>query len=248
MSDFTFLQLHEIAEADHRIIDPFSDEKLMLVGQVARVGPGTRILDLCCGKGELLCRWAQEYGAEGIGVDISEVFLAAARERAAEFGVGDRVHFEHGDAAVYPAQPASYDVVSCLGATWIGGGLVGTVELMLPALRPGGVLLLGEPYWTEPLPPDLDAGFPPEEFASLAGTAERLAAGGVEVVEMVLADGDSWDRYAAAQWWSLRRWLDDHPDDPRRGQVRDFLDRSRRTHLESQRRYLGWGVFVARPI
>jgi hypothetical protein len=30
---------------------------------------------------------------------------------------------------------------------------------------------------------------------------------------MVLADQDSWDRYEAAQWLIIRRWLDANPDD-----------------------------------
>jgi len=57
------LALHEISEADHRILNPFTEEKLMTLGAVSRVGPSTRILDLACGKGELLCRWAQAFGA-----------------------------------------------------------------------------------------------------------------------------------------------------------------------------------------
>ncbi|MBA3249918.1 MAG: methyltransferase domain-containing protein [Geodermatophilaceae bacterium] len=243
------MQLHEISEAGHRILDPYTDDKLMLLGRVAHVGSGTRILDLASGKGELLCRWAEEFGTTGHGVDISEVFLAAARARAEELGVGDRVSFELGDAGEYVAEPASYDVVSCLGATWIGGGLAGTVALMLPAVRPGGLLLVGEPYWSDPPPEAAYAamGLVAEDFASLGGTADRLATAGTEVVEMVLADGDSWDRYAAAQWWALSTWLRDNPDDPRRAAVQEFLEEGRRTHLEYQRRYFGWGVFVLRP-
>lgn len=249
MSELTYLQLHEIGEAGHRILNPFTDDKLMLLGRVARVGPDSRILDLACGKGEMLCRWAVEYGSTGHGVDLSEVFLAAARERAVELGVDDRVGFEQGDAAAHGAEPASYDVVSCLGASWIGDGLAGTVALMLPALRPDGVLLMGEPYWTEPPPVGADLGFAPTEFTSLAGTAQRLADAGVQLVEMVLADGDSWDRYVAAQWWTLDRWLRDHPEPGRpREQVEEFLATSRRRHLEYQRRYLGWGVFVGRHL
>ena len=53
------LRHHEIAEAGHRILNPFTEDKLRLLGEVTRVGPGTRILDLACGKGELLCRWAE---------------------------------------------------------------------------------------------------------------------------------------------------------------------------------------------
>ena len=115
----------------------------MLLGEVCRLKPETRQLDLCCGKGEMLCQWSQRWGIEGIGVDISKVFLAAAHERAAELSVTDRVSFVEADAGKYVAEAQGFDVVSCIGATWIGDGLVGTLKLMLPALKPGGLLLVG---------------------------------------------------------------------------------------------------------
>ncbi|MFB9877795.1 SAM-dependent methyltransferase [Planobispora siamensis] len=242
------LRFHEIAESGHRILNPFTDDKLALLGEVARLRSGMRLLDLGCGKGEMLCQWSRAHGIEGVGVDISEVFLDGARARAAELGVSGRVRFEHGDAGAYRAEPGSFDVVSCLGVTWIGGGLEGTVKLMLPALKDDGILLVGEPYWiSEPPAGAHEAfGFAPEEFASLAGTFDRFEAAGTEVLEMVLADRDSWDRYVASQWWTLSDWLRANPDDPDVVDVRAFLEGSRRFHVEYGRRYLGWGVFVVR--
>jgi hypothetical protein len=64
------LRHHEIAETNHRILDPFTDEKLRLLGEVAGVTEGTRALDLACGKGEMLCRWAEWFGSSGVGVDL----------------------------------------------------------------------------------------------------------------------------------------------------------------------------------
>ena len=64
---------------------------------------------------------------------------------------------------------------------------------------------------------------------------------------MVLADGDSWDRYEAAQWRTIVDWLDANPADPDHDAMRAFLDAGRRNHLRWGRRYLGWGVFVTRP-
>lgn len=243
------LRLHEIAEANHRILNPFSEEKLMLLGEICRLEAGLRHLDLACGKGEMLCRWAERFGTVGLGVDLSEVFLAAARARASELGVGKLVRFEQADAGTYPASPAGYDLVSCIGATWIGGGLGGTVALLGQNLRPGGLLLIGEPYWIAEPPAEAYAALHvgPEDFTSLAGTVDRLAAAGVELVEMVLADQDSWDRYVAAQWWTLDAWLRSHPDDPSVPEVRGFLEDGRCAHLTYQRHYLGWGVFVGRP-
>src|SRR5687767_15165197 len=123
------LRQHEIAEADHRILNPITGDKLMLLGEVCRLREGQRQLDLACGKGEMLCRWAARFGTGGLGVDISEVFLAAARARAEELGVTGRVRFERGDAARAVPDTADFDVVSCIGATWIGDGVEGTIEL-----------------------------------------------------------------------------------------------------------------------
>ncbi len=243
------LRHHEIAEANHRILDPFSESKLRLLGEVAGVGGDSRVLDLACGKGEMLCLWASWFGSAGVGVDLSPVFLGAAIERAAELEVADRLTFLQGDAGTYEPEPGAFDVAACIGATWIGGGLAGTIELLRPAIGRGGRILIGEPYWIEP-PPDEAVralGFGPDEFVSLVGTLDRFEDAGLELVEMVLADGDTWDRYEAAQWRTIADWLDANPADPDHDAMREFLDAGRRTYLQWGRRYLGWGVFVDPP-
>ncbi len=122
-----------------------------------------------------------------------------------ELGVADGVSFVQGDAGAYEAAAGAFDIASCLGATWIGGGLIGTAALLKPAVRAGGLVLIGEPFWLETPPAEAVAafGFAPGDYVSLAGTADRLEAAGLELVEMVLADGDSWDRYEAAQWRTI---------------------------------------------
>ncbi len=243
------LRHHEIAEAGHRILDPFTNEKLRLLGQVSRAGRGTKVLDLACGKGEMLCRWADWFGVVGVGVDVSDVFLAAARARAAELGVAGHVTFVHGDAGAYVADAGAFDIASCLGATWIGGGLAGTVALLRRAIRPGGLLLVGEPFWNETPPAEALAAMElgADDYASLAGTSDRLEAAGLELLEMVLADGDSWDRYEAAQWLTVSDWVAANPADPDHAAMVEFLARGRETYLRWGRRYLGWGAFVTRP-
>ena len=205
------------------------------------------MLDLACGSGEMLCTWAREHAMTGVGVDLSTAFVESARRRAAELGVADRVDFVHGDASDHVAgEPV--DLVSCLGATWIGGGLDGTVELLRRSLAPGGMLLIGEPYWRrEPLDQATveacHAGSR-DDFRPLPELLDHLGDLGLDVVEMVVADQGGWDRYVAAQWLNTRRWLDANPDDEMYDEMRAELDTAPAHHVRYQREYLGWGVFA----
>jgi SAM-dependent methyltransferase len=245
------LRFHEIAETRHQILNPFVDAQLNLLGDICELHSELRLLDLCCGKGEMLCRWSARYGLHGIGVDISKVFLRAARNRAGEMGCDDRLSFVEADAGAYPIDAAAFDIVSCIGATWIGGGLTGTLQRMRPGLRGrNSLILVGEPFWISP-PSDEAcaalAGGQRDMFVSLAETEARIAASGLELVEMVLANQDSWDRYYAKQWLTLSDWLRAHPDDPEAADIRAQHERARRDYLRYSRDMLGWGVFVARP-
>ncbi|HET8657846.1 MAG TPA: methyltransferase domain-containing protein [Micromonosporaceae bacterium] len=234
-------------EADHRILNPVTEEKLALLAQVCRLEPEQRLLDLACGKAELLATWAHRYGIRGVGVDISEVFLAEAHARLAGLGVADRVDLVHADAGSYqPDEP--FDLASCIGATWIGGGLAGTLALLRRAVTPGGLILVGEPFWTEPPTDEVYRALDtvPGEFVPLAGVLDRVEEAGLDLVEMVLADPDSWDRYEAMHWAAADRWLRANPSDPDAPMVRERTSRYRRAYLEYGRRYLGWGVFVLR--
>jgi SAM-dependent methyltransferase len=236
-----------IRESGHRIHNPLTSRKLAGLGEALSLPPGTRVLDLACGSGELLCTWARDRRITGTGVDISTVFLAAARARAIELEVADQVAFTHGDASDHVADDP-VDIASCLGATWIGGGVAGTVDLLRRSLRPGGVMLIGEPYWRRQ-PPDQATvegchATSEDDFRALPDLLEQFGELGCDVVEMVLADQDSWDRYVAAQWLTTRRWLDAHPDDELAGQLRAELTAAPVRHARYQREYLGWGVFA----
>ncbi|MCX5399740.1 cyclopropane-fatty-acyl-phospholipid synthase family protein [Streptomyces sp. NBC_00102] len=240
-------RIFTVRESSHRIHNPFTAEKLATLGRALRLEKGIRVLDLASGTGELLCTWARDHAITGTGVDISTVFTEGARARAAELGVADRVEFVHGDAAGYVAD-APVDLASCVGATWIGGGLTGTVELLERSLRPGGLMLIGEPYWRrEPTDRATVEGCHATsvtDFLALPTLLGRFGELGWDVVEMVLADQDSWDRYRAAQWLNLRNWLDRNPDDELAAGVRAELTADPVRYARYEREYLGWGVFA----
>jgi SAM-dependent methyltransferase len=238
-----------IRERHHRIHNPYTDEKLATLGRAIRLRPGMSLLDLACGSGEMLCTWSRDHGICGVGVDISTAFLDGARARATELGVGERVSFVHADAGGYVSD-TPVDIAACIGATWIGDGVDGTLALLERSLRPGGLLLVGEPFWRQE-PPDQATvegchARSRDEFGDLPELVSRFGRLGFDVVEMVLADEDGWDRYEAAKWLTVREWLDANPDDELAGAMRAELDKEPFNHVRYRRPHLGWGVFALR--
>ena len=240
-------RIFNIAESAHRIHNPFTPEKLATLGMALRLEKGAKVLDLGSGSGEMLCTWARDYGITGTGIDMSELFSQQATRRAEELGVADKVRFIHGDAAGYVSGEKA-DIAACIGATWIGGGVEGTIELLARSLEDGGIILVGEPYWRK-LPPTEEVAREchAESISDFLTLPELLASFGrmsYDVVEMVLADQDSWDRYEAARWLTMRRWLEANPGDEFVKEVRAKLTSEPAHYAAYTREYLGWGVFA----
>jgi len=112
--------------------------------RLARVQPGERALDLCCGTGDLTLALAKK-GVEVTGLDFSEPMLAMAREKAAKSNRDGKIktragkmEFIHGDAQRIPLPDNSFDVLT------IGYGLRNLADLdaglrdMLRVTKPGG--------------------------------------------------------------------------------------------------------------
>jgi SAM-dependent methyltransferase len=232
-----------VAERDHELQNPTSEEKLLLLGHRIRLGPGSRVLDVASGRGGPAILLAREFGCTIEGIEIAPEFHAAAVERAARAEVADLVSFRLADAAREEHAAGAYDAAFCLGASFVYGGLAGTLDALEPTVRPGGHVVVGEPYWRSwPLPEDYEGR--DEPFTSLDGTVAIVESGALRVVALIDASLDDWDRYETLHWRAVEEWLAESPDDPDADEIRGSHERWKRTYLRHGRELLGWAIFV----
>lgn len=115
----------------------------------AGLSSGTSVLDVGCGTGGSTIAAARRVGdAPVAGLDISEPFVARARERAAEAGVGN-AFFIHGDAQITsPGGELRFDrMISRFGMMFFADP-VSAFRNIAGALRPGGTMTFL--CWTDP--------------------------------------------------------------------------------------------------
>ncbi|MGH8929501.1 MAG: class I SAM-dependent methyltransferase [Egibacteraceae bacterium] len=114
-----------------------------LEGVEAKLHAGVRVADIGCGHGSSTILMAQAYPASTfVGYDYHRASIDAARHRAAEAAVSDRVRFEVATAAGYPG---SYDLVTCFDALHDMGDPVAAACHVLASLAPEGSWMIVEP-------------------------------------------------------------------------------------------------------
>jgi SAM-dependent methyltransferase len=108
-----------------------------LVGAL-HVGPGHTVVDLGCGHGGPGLWVAQQLGAHLIGIDLSAVGVALARDRVAALDLGERARFQEGDLTATGLPEASCDAAISLDVLVFVPDKAAAVREVARILRPGG--------------------------------------------------------------------------------------------------------------
>lgn len=238
-----------ITHTDHTVMNPTSLAKTGELVDRLCLPDGGRVLDLACGKAELLCLVAERYEVTGTGLDLSPITIEAARNNVEARGLNGRIELLHMDGGEYePDRGAALDLASCVGASWIYEGHRGTLEALGGMARPGGLVLVGEPFWrTEPDPDYLELT---GQTADLCGAHWSNVQTGVDLglslLYTVVSSEDDWDRYEGLQWQAAERHAATHPDDPDVEELLQTSHKNRDAYLRWGRDCLGWAMYLFR--
>ena len=245
-------KFYAITHRDHVVLNPTSIAKLDEVIGLLDLPPNPRVLDIGSGKGEPLLRLAERFGGaggagfRGVAVDPSPFFMRELREAAARRVPAARLDLPEMPGADYPAASASFDLGVCLGASWAFGGYLGTLRALAAAVRPGGQVLVGEPFWRrEPEPAYLEwSGMGRDDFGTHQGNVEAGESEGLVPFLALVSSGDDWDRYETLQWRAAARYAAAHPEDPDVPELLDRVRRARHEYLAWGRGTLGWAIYL----
>jgi demethylmenaquinone methyltransferase/2-methoxy-6-polyprenyl-1,4-benzoquinol methylase len=202
-----FDRIAPIYDAMNRVMTAGLDRRWRAITLAETVRPGDRVLDTCCGTGDLAIG-ARRRGADVVGLDFSAAMLERARRKDAS------IEWVQGDALALPFEDASFDAATVgfgvrnvadleaglreLRRVLRAGGRLGILEITTPrgALAPfykvwfdrvvpqlGKVLPGGDAYAY--LPASVRRFPPPDELQGLlertgfANVRYRLFAGGI---------------------------------------------------------------------
>ena len=126
-----------------------------LEGVVPRLEQGAKVADIGCGHGASTIILAQAFPNSTFqGFDFHGPSIEQARRRAAEAGVQRRASFAQASAQEFPGR--DFDLVCFFDCLHDMGDPVGAARQAHAALKPGGTVLLVEPFANDSLEENLN--------------------------------------------------------------------------------------------
>jgi len=235
-----------ITHANTRFCSPLSSKMVEQVSEMLGLKPGSRVLDLGCGKAEMMIRLASRWQIHGVAVDPSPHYIQAAHEAMAEFCPGGDLHLHEAEPLAFAGDGNPWDVVLCINAARQMNGYRSALREIQRYVEPGGLIVMGAYYWDDVPQPelasalDLELGDADYDSRIQTGIEEGL----VPVYAVPATQGDL-DHYHWVQVYAAEQYCAEHTDSPEI----DFLREQTQIMRDSYRKVresLGFGIFLFR--
>jgi len=165
------------------------------------------VVDIGCGNGAFLQRFAQTHVVSGVGVDTNADLIKTANTAWAKVESDSQLDFVTSDVNDRVKDMIPVDVMICIGAEYALGGYRQLLEVAKPLLKENGKLLVGTIYWKQPPSIDYLALMNGQNnHFSLHETVEIAYQAGYLPLDVGRSNNDEWDRFESRS--NRRRYQD----------------------------------------
>ncbi len=240
------LRFATIAHREHVFCSPLSVAKVDQVLSMLELKREARVLDVGCGKGEMLVRLCERLGVRGVGVDLNPDFIRDARTRAHARAGDSSLVFHEKPVSEVVVEPGAYDAVLCVGSTRTYGTYRDALCALAWAVRRHGRVLVGEHFWRRRPHPDYLAvlGLEADDLSDHPTNVRAGEEVGLVPICTAVSTEDEWERHERLRARAVERWAAEHPEDP---DAEAYWKQARRWHEAWEhwgRDTLGFGLYV----
>lgn len=172
-------------------------------GELAKLRPGMRILDVSSGRGTQSIFYAKEFGVEVTGIDLSEEMVKSAIKNAKLEKIEDLTLFKVGDSQALPFDDNYFDVVINECAVGIPDDSQKVLNEMVRVTRKNGTIIIHESTWRKKI-----SDREKEEISERYGTTpleydewkDMLEKAGVSEIK---TEFDEWSK--PEMFWKIRK-------------------------------------------
>ena len=241
----------DITHRFHVVCNPTSVAKLEELIGLMSLEPGSAVLEIACGKSEMLVRMAEAYDIRGVGVDLSPYFMKDAKELKRQRVPGSNLEFINVNGAEYHRENTkNFDLSMCIGASWIYDGHRGTLRAMKCMTRPGGIVMVGEPFFTEEPSEEYltTEDFSRDEFSTHYGNIQIGVEEELTPLYTMGSNLDDWDRYETFKWYAVDEFARNNPNDPDLPEIQARNAKAQEIFLRRGRELFGWVIYLFRNL
>jgi SAM-dependent methyltransferase len=240
---------YDIIHQRHSVMNPVDETKLERLYDLLELKPNARVIDIGCGKGEMLIRLAEKYDIKGLGIDKSPYCIREAQKRKHQRIPQANLTFLEMDGAQYNPETREYsDLTMCIGATWIYGGYKNTIRALCGMTRAPGFVVVGEPFWRTNPPKEYlqSEGLSADSFDTHHGNVRTGESEGLRLVFTIVSSKEDWDRSEGLHWTSAAEYALAHPEDTDLEELQARDSKERESYLRWGRDTLGWAIYLFR--
>jgi cyclopropane fatty-acyl-phospholipid synthase-like methyltransferase len=237
-----------IAHGDLEVWNPVDLQTQLSAVAEAGLGPESTVLDVGCGRGELLRRIRQQYGCDCLGIDLESLVIELAETHPQSPDLGGTLKFRVEGFSGERFIPRSLDLVVCMGSTHAVGTYRETLDVLGGLVKPGGCMLLGEGFWESDPPPEYlqFLSISREDLLDHSGNVQAGVQAGFQIIAEHRSTPKQWDHYETTYADNVDRYLDLNPQDPEAPVMRSKINKWRDAYWKWGRGTLGFGIYLFR--